>query len=63
MDWICSKNGSRKGSYKIFEGKREESRRRVRSRLRWMEDTEKDLLEMNVRRWRVKAVDRENGRR
>ena len=37
----------------------EESSRRPR--LRWLEDMEKELSEMKVRRWRGKAVDRENG--
>jgi hypothetical protein len=27
-------------------------------RLRWLEDVEKDLGEMKVKRWRQKAVDR-----
>jgi hypothetical protein len=35
---------------KIFEGKPEESRRRERPRLRWLEDVEKDLLEMKLMR-------------
>ena len=47
---------------KIFESKPEGSRRRGRPRLRWLEDVEKDQWE-KVKRWRYKAVDRENGRR
>jgi hypothetical protein len=35
---------------KIFEGKPEEGRKRERPRLRWLEDVEKDLLEMKVMR-------------
>ena len=27
--------------------------------MRWMEDVERDLWEMKVKRWRQKAVDRE----
>ena len=27
--------------------------------MRWLEDVEKDLREMKVKRWRQKAVDRE----
>ena len=44
---------------KIFESKPEGSRRRGRPRLRWLEDVEKDLWEMKVKRWRQKTVDRE----
>jgi len=36
----------------IFESKAEGNRRRVRPRLRWMEDVEKDLRDMNFKRWR-----------
>jgi hypothetical protein len=46
-------------SKKIFESKPEVSRRGGRPRLRWLEDIEKDLLKMKVKRWRQKAVDRE----
>jgi hypothetical protein len=41
----------------VFESKAEESRRRVRPRLRWLEDVEKDLQETKVKRWRQKAGD------
>jgi len=44
---------------KIFESNPAGSRRRGRPRLRWLEDTEKDLREMKVKRWRQKAVGRE----
>jgi len=44
---------------KIFESKPEGSRQRGRRRLRWLEDAEKDLREMEVKRWRQKTVDRE----
>jgi hypothetical protein len=37
----------------------EGSRRRGKPRLRWLEDVEKDLQEMEVKKWRQKAVDRE----
>jgi hypothetical protein len=43
----------------IFESKPEGRRRMGRPRLRWLEDVEKVLLEMKVKRWRQKAVDRE----
>jgi hypothetical protein len=45
---------------KIFESKLEESRSRGRPRLRWLEDAEKNMLEMKVKRWRQKAVERED---
>jgi len=44
---------------KVSESKSEGSRRRGRPRLRWLEDAEKDLREMKVKRRRQKAVDRE----
>jgi hypothetical protein len=44
---------------KIFEGKLEGRRRIGRPRLRRFEDIGKDLREMKVKRWRQKAVDRE----
>jgi hypothetical protein len=46
---------------KIFESKLEGSRRKERPRLRWLEDIEKDLWEMKVKRWWQKADDRKNG--
>jgi hypothetical protein len=36
---------------KIFECKPEGSRRMGKPRLRWVEDTEKDLCEIKVKRW------------
>ena len=36
---------------KVFESKQEGKRRRGRPRWRWLEDLEKDLREMRVRRW------------
>jgi len=44
---------------KIFQSKPERSRGRGRPRVRWVEDVEKDVLEMKVTRWRQGAVDRE----
>jgi len=35
---------------KVFESQLEESRRTGRTRLRWLEDMEKDLQEMKVKR-------------
>jgi hypothetical protein len=37
----------------------EGSRRRQRPRLRWLEDVEKGVWEIKFKRWRLKAVDRE----
>jgi hypothetical protein len=37
---------------RIFESEWEGSRRKGRSRLRWLEDIEKDVREMKVKRWR-----------
>ena len=44
---------------KIFESKPEGNRRRGRSRLGCLEDVEKVLREMKVKRWRQKAFDME----
>jgi len=46
---------------KTFESKLEGSRRKERPRLRWLEDVEKYLWEMKVKRQWQKAVDRKNG--
>jgi len=46
---------------KIFDSKPERGIRRGRPRLRWLEGVQKDLLEMQVKRWRQKAVDKEEG--
>jgi hypothetical protein len=43
---------------KIFESKPEGSRR-GRPRLRWLENVERDLCERKVKRWRQRAVNRE----
>jgi hypothetical protein len=44
---------------KYFESKQEGSRRKGRPRLRWLEDVQKGLREMKVKRWRQKSVDME----
>jgi hypothetical protein len=44
---------------KIFESELEGRRRRGRPRLRWLEDVEKDLWEMRVKRCRQQAVSRQ----
>jgi len=44
---------------KGFWSKPKESRRRGRPRLRWLVNAEKDLWEIEVKKWRQKAVERE----
>ena len=44
---------------KIFEGKLEGRRRKGRPRLGWINDVEDDLRKLGVKRWRTKALDRE----
>jgi len=44
---------------KIFEEKLEGKRGRGRPRLRWINDVEDDLRRLGVKRWRKKALDRE----
>jgi hypothetical protein len=45
---------------KILESKLDRSRRKGRPRLRWLEDMEKDLWEMKVKKWQQKSVNRES---
>jgi hypothetical protein len=44
---------------KIFESKPEGRRRRGTPRMRWLEDVEKDIREMKVKRWQQMALNRE----
>ena len=60
MEWlghVLRMNETR--SVKIFEGKLEGRRGRGRPRLRWIDDVEDDLRNPSVKRWTVKALDRE----
>jgi len=45
----------------MCESKPEGRRRTGRPRLRWVEDVERDLRELKLKRWRQKAVDRGEG--
>ena len=47
------------GTEKIFEGKLEGRRGRGRPRFRWINDVEDDLRKLGVKRWRTKALERE----
>ena len=44
---------------RIFEGKLEGRRRRGQPRLRWINDVEDDLRKLGMKRWRMKALERE----
>jgi hypothetical protein len=44
---------------KIFEGKLEVRRSRGRPSLRWINDVEGDVRKLGVKRWRTKALERE----
>jgi len=43
---------------KILESEQEGRRRMRRTRMKWLEDFEKNLKEVKVKRWRQKSVDR-----
>jgi len=57
MDWTCGKNVSGRIVKNIFESKSEGNIRKERRRLRWLEYV--GLREVEVKRWRQKAVFRE----
>jgi hypothetical protein len=61
LEWIGHVVGMDQGKTvkKLFESKPEGSRRRGRPRWRRLGDEGKDLQELKVKRWRQKAVDRE----
>jgi len=61
LEWVghVARMGQGRTVKKIYESKPERCRRRGRPRFGWLEDVEKDLREMRVKRWRQKAVDRE----
>ena len=62
MEWLGHVTGMNESRSvkKFFEGKLEGRRGRGRSRLRWINDVEDDLRKLGVKRWRTKALDRED---
>lgn len=61
LEWLghVMRMQNQRTAKKILEGKPEGRRRIGRPRLRWLDDVEADLREMGVKRWRKKAVDRQ----
>ena len=61
LEWlgnVIRMNGTRSVK-KIFVRKLEGRRGRGRPTLRWIDDVEDDLRKLGVKRWRAKALDRE----
>jgi hypothetical protein len=61
LEWIGNviRMNETRSLTKIFEGKLEGRKGRGRPRLRWMDDVEDDLRKLGVKRWRAKALDRQ----
>ena len=61
LEWLgyVVRTNETKSLKKIFEGKLEGRRGRGRPRLRWVNDVEDDLRKLGVKRWRTKALERE----
>ena len=61
LEWLgrVSRMNETRPVKKIFEGKLAGRRGRGRPRLRWMNDVEDDLRKLGVKRWRKKALNRE----
>jgi len=59
MDKTCNKMDHGRLLKEMFDSKLGGIRRKKRPRLRWLEDVEKNLREINVNRWRQQRADRE----
>jgi hypothetical protein len=59
MDWTSDKMNQGRAIRKISDSKLDASRR---PKLRWLEDVQKGLREIKVKRSKQKVVDRKNGR-
>jgi len=61
LEWLghVSRMNETRAVMKISEGKLEGRRGRGRPRLRWINDVEDDLRKLGVKRWRRKALNRE----
>ena len=61
LEWLghVIRMNETRGVKRICEGKLEGRRDRGRPRLRWIHDVEDDLRKLGVKRWRTKALDRE----
>ena len=61
LEWLghVSRMNETRSVKKIFEGKLEGRRGRGRPRCRWINDVEDNLRKLSVKRWRMKALNRE----
>jgi hypothetical protein len=58
LEYVIRMNETRSLN-KMFEGKLEGRRGKGRPRLRWINNVDDDLRKLGVKRWRTKALDRE----